>query len=72
MLIELNDVLLESPHEMSCYYVPTTLIQGGGGKQDEKFYFFRRGPTNLQLIEAYLCRLGYIFGNNYARSENMY
>ena len=50
MLSELNEVLLESPHEMPCYYLPTTLIQGGRGKQDENFYIFRRGPTNLQLM----------------------
>ena len=33
---------------------------GGRGKQDEKFYFFRRGPINLQLIVAPVC-LGAIF-----------
>ena len=49
MLSELNDVLLESPHEMSCYYVPTTLIQGGGGGGRSKmknFIFF----GGVQLI----------------------
>ena len=67
MLSELNDVLLESPHEILCYYVPTTLIQGGRWKQDEEIYFFRRGPTNLQLILVMKKLLGTLHPQNNIR-----
>ena len=46
MLSELNEVLLESPHEMSCYYLPTTLMQGGGEEEARwRILYFSEGSN---------------------------